>query len=83
MKKLLLSLPLALLAGFAVMSSGAASTREVQQLQSAEALVSIASTSTPAPSELMCGRCGDGACVASCGENSVSCPKDCGVSSQY
>lgn len=25
-----------------------------------------------------CGRCGDGACVASCGENALTCPKDCG-----
>ena len=74
MKKLLLSLPLALLAGFAVMSSGAASTREVQRFQSGEALVSVETV----PAELMCGRCGDGACVASCGETSLSCPKDCG-----
>ena len=79
MKKLLLSLPLALLAGFAVMSSNAVSTQEVQQFQPAEALVSVETV----PAELMCGRCGDGACVASCGENSVSCPKDCGVASQY
>jgi len=78
MKKLLLSLPLALLAGFAVMSSGAASTQEVQQVQSGELLVS----SETVPAELMCGRCGDGSCVASCGENSLSCPKDCGVASQ-
>ncbi len=79
MKKLLLSLPLALLAGFAVMSSGAASTREVQPFQAGEALVSIETV----PAELMCGRCGDRVCVARCGEDSVSCPKDCGVASEY
>jgi hypothetical protein len=26
-----------------------------------------------------CGRCGDGQCVASCGETAQSCPRDCGV----
>ncbi len=25
-----------------------------------------------------CGRCGDGACVASCGETASTCPSDCG-----
>lgn len=25
-----------------------------------------------------CGRCGDGQCVKSCGENAQSCPIDCG-----
>lgn len=25
-----------------------------------------------------CGRCGDGACVKSCGENAKTCPADCG-----
>lgn len=25
-----------------------------------------------------CGRCGDGQCVKSCGENATSCPQDCG-----
>lgn len=25
-----------------------------------------------------CGRCGDGACVAACGENALNCPQDCG-----
>jgi hypothetical protein len=28
----------------------------------------------------MCGRCGDGQCVKSCGETATSCPADCGVS---
>jgi hypothetical protein len=27
---------------------------------------------------LMCGRCGDGQCVKSCGETATSCPRDCG-----
>lgn len=26
----------------------------------------------------MCGRCGDGSCVKSCGENKDTCPIDCG-----
>ena len=26
-----------------------------------------------------CGKCGDGACVRSCGETPQSCPIDCGV----
>ncbi|HLL02317.1 MAG TPA: hypothetical protein VK539_17155 [Myxococcaceae bacterium] len=26
----------------------------------------------------LCGRCGDGQCVKSCGENKDSCPIDCG-----
>lgn len=25
-----------------------------------------------------CGRCGDGQCVKSCGENAKTCPQDCG-----
>lgn len=25
-----------------------------------------------------CARCGDGQCQKSCGENSTTCPKDCG-----
>jgi hypothetical protein len=25
-----------------------------------------------------CARCGDGQCQRSCGENPLSCPKDCG-----
>jgi len=29
-----------------------------------------------------CGKCGDGQCVASCGETSQTCPKDCGVPSE-
>lgn len=28
-----------------------------------------------------CGKCGDGRCVRQCGENPISCPADCGVSS--
>ena len=78
MKKLLLSLPLALVAGLVLMSSGAGSTQEVQQFESREEFVS----SAPAP-EPVCGRCGDGSCVASCGETSLSCPKDCGVAAEY
>jgi hypothetical protein len=30
----------------------------------------------------LCGRCGDGACVRSCGETPTSCPRDCGVPSE-
>lgn len=30
----------------------------------------------------LCGRCGDGACVPSCGETPASCPRDCGVPSE-
>lgn len=29
----------------------------------------------------VCGRCGDGQCVRSCGETAQSCPRDCGVES--
>lgn len=29
-----------------------------------------------------CGKCGDGQCVASCGENAITCPKDCGVETE-
>jgi len=25
-----------------------------------------------------CGKCGDGYCSKSCGENALTCPKDCG-----
>jgi hypothetical protein len=28
--------------------------------------------------ENLCGRCGDGQCVKSCGETATSCPADCG-----
>lgn len=31
--------------------------------------------------ELMCGKCGDHYCSASCGETAASCPKDCGTPS--
>jgi hypothetical protein len=27
-----------------------------------------------------CGKCGDGKCVKQCGENAISCPRDCGGS---
>jgi hypothetical protein len=78
MKKLILSLPLALLAGFALMSPGAGATEEARRLESCEQLVSSAT----AP-ELMCGKCGDRYCSASCGETALNCPKDCGVPSEY
>jgi hypothetical protein len=29
-----------------------------------------------------CGKCGDGYCNKRCGETALSCPKDCGVSSE-
>lgn len=29
-----------------------------------------------------CGKCGDGACVPTCGETPISCPADCGVVDQ-
>lgn len=32
-------------------------------------------TDTPA----FCAKCGDGQCQKSCGENAVTCPRDCGV----
>jgi hypothetical protein len=45
----------------------------------------VQTVATPAPvidgdeiTDSMCGRCGDGSCVASCGENAQTCPKDCG-----
>jgi hypothetical protein len=73
MKKLMLSLPLAFFAALALTSSGAGSTQQVEQLAMCEEVV------PSAPEELMCGRCGDGSCVASCGETATNCPKDCGV----
>ncbi len=39
---------------------------------------------TPVPEALpvaRCGRCGDGQCVASCGETAQNCPIDCGTPS--
>lgn len=44
----------------------------------------IAETAAPADAKTevanaaRCGRCGDGACVKSCGETALSCPVDCG-----
>jgi len=32
----------------------------------------------PAKDLSLCGRCGDGQCVKSCGETKESCPIDCG-----
>ena len=29
-------------------------------------------------SDARCGKCGDGSCVASCGETATTCPRDCG-----
>lgn len=40
---------------------------------------SVACDGTTASSS--CGRCGDGQCVKSCGENARTCPADCGVPS--
>ena len=28
---------------------------------------------------MLCGRCGDGFCAATCGENALTCPRDCGT----
>lgn len=41
---------------------------------------SIESTSveSQAEPEPLCGKCGDGACVRSCGETATTCPADCG-----
>jgi hypothetical protein len=36
----------------------------------------------PAPAPARCGKCGDGQCVASCGETAQTCPRDCGVPSE-
>ena len=38
-------------------------------------LVAKATDNTPA----FCAKCGDGQCQKSCGENAVTCPRDCGV----
>lgn len=29
-----------------------------------------------------CGRCGDGFCNPSCGENEITCPADCGATTK-
>jgi hypothetical protein len=66
MKMLLLSLPLALLGAFAVLPFTSGTVDETQLVTSS------------AVAENLCGRCGDGQCVKSCGETATSCPKDCG-----
>ena len=64
MKKLMKALPFAFVAVLAVLPAAVA-THTVE-------------SSAPG-SDLMCSRCGDGVCVATCGETATSCPKDCGT----
>jgi len=73
MKMLLQSLPLALLAALAVLPF------TVGTVDAAPAEAQLIESSVLAAGA--CGRCGDGQCVASCGETSYTCPKDCGVPS--
>ena len=72
MKTLLQSLPLALLAALAVLPFTHGTVAEP-----AEASPQLARVEAR-PEVNVCGRCGDGACVKSCGENATSCPVDCG-----
>jgi hypothetical protein len=69
MKKLMQALPFALVAVLAVLPAAMA-TPTVEVTESAPA------------QELLCGRCGDGFCAATCGETATSCPKDCGTVSR-
>ncbi len=75
MKMLLQSLPLALLAALAMLPF------TVGTIEAPPAEAQLVDSSALA--ENVCGRCGDGACVKSCGETSTSCPKDCGVPSEF
>ncbi len=67
MKKLMQALPFALVAVHEVLPAPVATT--------------TVESSAPAQ-ELLCGRCGDGFCAATCGETATSCPKDCGTVSR-
>ncbi len=42
-----------------------------------EAAVEAVQGTENAEAVALCGRCGDGVCVPQCGENAISCPKDC------
>lgn len=75
MSKLLIALAMALAFSFAMPvladEAPAAATVEV----AGEDCATGADGETLAGS---CGRCGDGYCSKSCGEDAISCPKDCG-----
>ena len=70
--KVLKSLGLLSLALFPLTSTSV----EVSQPALAETLCSSESAES-------CGRCGDGYCAPGCGETAASCPKDCGIESEY
>ncbi len=74
MKKLLPSLPLALLAALAVLpfTTGTLAEPAPQQVEAQLVLTSEGSQN-------LCGRCGDGYCAKTCGETATSCPRDCGT----
>lgn len=66
--KLLKFLPLLSLMLFPLASS---STQELPQPV-------LPGTEISCQDQAMCGRCGDGFCSKTCGENSTNCPADCG-----